>query len=319
MIGPEEGLPIYIVVLNWRNAPSTVACLDSLSTVREPAFDIVVVDNGSGDGSEQYIRTCYQSVTVLQTGNNSGYAGGNNLGVRFALDHGARSVLILNNDTTVAVNALRQLLDALTADPKCGIVTPMLVDPSEPQQVWALGGTVDDRTGAVTRLHAGESSDSWKEKPPVAVDVAQGAAMLARAEVFERIGPLDESYYLYYEETDWCLQARAAGFSILAVPSARVWHHVSKTLGAASPIIDYYMLRNHLHLVARHWSGPGRWAVACRIVSRDLATIAAYTVKPHGGERTPHRNARLFALRDAALGRWGRMGDDVAVACQAVV
>ena len=124
-----------------------------------------------------------------------------------------------------------------------------------------------------------------------------------------------EAYYLYYEEADWCLRARNAGFQIVAVPSSRVWHQVSATLGETSPVVDYYMLRNHLRLIDLHWSGLHRWRVLSCVIARNLLTIAAYTAKSQGGRRLPHRNARLLALRDAALGRWGSMGSDVAAAC----
>lgn len=139
--------------------------------------------------------------------------------------------------------------------------------------------------------------------------------MLVKREVFQRVGLLDESYFLYFEETDWCLNVRKAGYRILAVPGSVVWHKVSAALGATSPVIDYYMLRNHLQLVNRHWSGVNRHYLLLRTVLRNLATVAAYTANSRQGERTPHRNARLFALRDAALGRTGKMGPDVAEAC----
>lgn len=139
--------------------------------------------------------------------------------------------------------------------------------------------------------------------------------MLVKREVFERVGLLDESFFLYYEETDWCLKARQAGYRILAVPSSVVWHKVSATLGVSSPIIDYYMLRNHLRLIGRHWSGVRRPYLLVRTVARNLATIAAYTVKSRRGTRIPNRNARLLALRDASLRRWGKMEPDVVKVC----
>jgi GT2 family glycosyltransferase len=140
--------------------------------------------------------------------------------------------------------------------------------------------------------------------------------MLVRREVFERVGLLDEAFYLYFEEADWCLRVRRSGYRILAVPSSLAWHRVSATLGPTSPVIDYYMLRNHLRFIACHWSGMARLLFLGRTIGRNLLTIAAYTLKPQQGQRLSHRNARLLALRDAALGRWGRMGLDVEAVCQ---
>jgi GT2 family glycosyltransferase len=167
----------------------------------------------------------------------------------------------------------------------------------------------------VARLCAGESVLSLSEKSPFSVDAASGAAMLVRRGVFEDVGFIDEDFFLYFEEIDWCLAVRRAGYQILAVPNATVWHKISDTLGTSSPVIDYYMLRNHLRLISRHWSGALRYYLWSRLILRNLLAVVAFSFKPQGGKRNANRNARLFALRDAILGRWGQMGDDVARVC----
>lgn len=304
-----------IVVLNWNNAADTLACLESLATLAYPAYEVLVVDNGSTDDSVARIRAGFPNAPILETGANLGYAGGNNAGIRHALAAGAEAIGILNNDVTVEPGFLGPLVTALQSGPDVGIVTPLVADQNEGDRVWALGSSVNRRTAEVRRLHAGENVTSWRHRAPFPVESASGTAMLVQRGVFERAGLMDESFFLYYEESDWCLNVRHAGYEILAVPSSVVWHRVSATLGMMSPAIDYYMLRNHLHLINRHWSGVRRRYLLVRTVLRDLATVAAYTVNSHNGVRIPHRNARLFALRDAALGRWGRMGRDVAKAC----
>jgi GT2 family glycosyltransferase len=108
---------------------------------------------------------------------------------------------------------------------------------------------------------------------------------------------------------------KKAGYKILAVPASLVWHAVSGTLGQSSPVVDYYMLRNHLRLIVRHWTGFARWRILSVTILEDLRVIATYTVKPWGGKRLPHRNARVLALRDAMQGRWGKMGQDVVAVC----
>jgi hypothetical protein len=309
---------LVIVVLAWNQRDLTLECLASLAVLDLPAgrHQIVVVDNGSSDGTARAVREGYPAVTVLETGENLGYAGGNNVGIRYALDRGADYVCVLNNDVTVAPDFCAPLLTALRGRVGAGVVTPLIADLAQPERVWALGSTVDWSKGLVQRLHVGESVTAWRAAEPFEVDVAAGAAMLVRRDVFERVGLLDEAFYLYFEETDWCLRARRSGYRILAVPSSVVWHRVSATLGQTSPVIDYYMLRNHLHFIARHWSGVPRLQLLGRTIGRNLVTIAAYTLKPQHGQRLPHRNARLLALRDAALGRWGMMGPDVAAVCQ---
>jgi GT2 family glycosyltransferase len=306
---------IYLIVLNWNNCPDTLKCLDSLAQVQEPPFRVVVVDNGSDDGSEAHIRARFPNVTLLQTGQNLGYAGGNNVGIRYALDRGADYVGIFNNDVTVAPDALARLYAALQHSVDIGIANPLLAEMQWPERVWALGCAMDWRTGDVERLYAGQPVSAWRERALLDVEMAQGAALLIRRRVFESVGLLDERFYLYFEESDWCLQVRQAGYRIVAVPSAVVWHRVSAVLGSASPVVDYYMLRNHLRFIARRTTGWARLGLIARAVGRNAATIAAYTVKSDHGQRTPHRNVRLLALRDALLGRWGKMGPDVAATC----
>lgn len=307
---------IAIVVLNWNNSPDTVECLQSLERLDRSACRIVLVDNGSTNDSVQVIRRGFPGVIVLETHQNLGYAGGNNVGVRYALAQDADYICILNNDVTVTPNFLAPMLNDLEEHADLGIATPLIADMAEPAKVWALGSAVDWRSGVVRRLHAGEAVELLLHRGSIEVDVASGAAMLVKREVFTRVGLMDEAFYLYYEEIDWCLRARQAGFRILAVPSSLVWHKVSATLGQASPVVDYYMLRNHLRFISQHWSGSTRLALLGRTVLRNLLTIVVYTLRSHGGQRLPHRNARLLALRDAAWGRWGKMGaDEVKAAC----
>lgn len=307
---------VSIIVLNWNNAPDTIACLRSLQRLHgSPRHHVIVVDNGSNDGSAQTIRQTLPDVLLLETGRNLGYAGGNNYGIRYALAQGAGYFCILNNDVTVAPDFLTPMLAAFQTYEGVGITTPLIAEMAKPDQTWELGTALNRQTGIVSRLHGGEPVSALQTLAPFAVDIASGAAMLARREVFERVGLLDEGFFLYYEETDWCLAVQRAGYKILAVPSAMVWHKVSATVGQTSPLTDYYMLRNHLRLISRHWSGPARWRLLASTTLRNLLTIAAYTAKPHGGRRLPHRNARVLALRDAALQRWGQMGADVAAIC----
>lgn len=303
----EPQIAVAIIVLNWRKPAETLACLESLALATYPNVEIIVVDNGSGDDSVPLIRQHCPNVVVLETGANLGYAGGNNVGIRYALAHGADAIGILNNDVTVEPDFLAPLLAALVSKPDIGVVTPLVAERSDDGgRVWALGSTVDRRTAAVSRNHAGEPVASWLGQPSFEVDVASGAAMLVKREVFERAGLLDEDFFLYFEEVDWGLAVRRAGHRILAVPGSVVWHKVSAALGATSPVIDYYMLRNHLRLIGRHWSGFRRSYLWSKVALRNLIIIAAFTVKSHRGQRRPSRDARLLALWDAVLRRSGK-------------
>lgn len=307
---------VTIVVLNWNNASDTLECLKSLAALDDPGCDVLIVDNGSTDDSAARIRAGFLGIPLLETGANLGYAGGNNAGIRQALAADAEAICILNNDVTVEPGFLDPLLAALQSGPDVGIVTPLVAEQSDAGRVWALGSAVNRRTAEVSRVHAGEAMAQWRGREPFEVEIASGAAMLVKREVFERVGLLDESFFLYYEESDWCLTVRQAGYRILAVPSSVVRHKVSAALGTTSPVIDYYMLRNHLCFIGRHWRRPQRVYLQARVVLRNLVTIAAYTIKSHGGKRIPNRNARLLALRDFISGRPSEMRLDVKNACR---
>lgn len=141
---------VTIVVLNWNNGLDTLACLGSLVALNDPAYDVLVVDNGSTDDSVARIRTAYPDVTLIETGANLGYAGGNNVGIRNALVHGADFVCLLNNDVTVAPDFLAPLLAAMGSQPDVGVVTPLVAEPG-------------DRDGFTLRKngHGNDRSTSW--------------------------------------------------------------------------------------------------------------------------------------------------------------
>lgn len=293
----------------------TLACLDSLTNLDCCDLHITVVDNGSSDNSIAQIRDKFPRVEILQTGKNLGYAGGNNVGIRHALAEAADFICILNNDVVVEPNFLAPLLASLEVDPEAGIATPLIVDGDNLGHAWALGATIDWSNGSMERLFAGRAVEELTALHPFEVGIAPGSAMLIKRDVFERVGVLDERYFLYFEEADWCIGVQEAGYKIIAVPESVVVHGVSATLGQSSPFTDYYMTRNRFLFIRRHTNGTQRTRLAAKTYFREAITIVVYTIKTNHGQRLPHRTARLYALRDSLLGRWGKMGDDTATVC----
>ena len=244
-----------LIVLNWRNPAGTVACLAALKRLTAANVAVIVVDNGSGDNSVPFIRQQHPDLMLLETGANLGYAGGNNVGIRYALEHGADTVGILNNDAVVDPNFLQPLLAAQQLTPDGSITTPMICESEAPETIWALGATIDWQTATSYRLHAGEQRAAWKDRAPHEVDFAVGTALLAPRQVWERAGLIDESFFLYYEETDWCVRARRLEIPSVAVPGSCVWHEAGASGGRTSPSITYYMTRNALWLLKRNLAG----------------------------------------------------------------
>lgn len=243
---------VAVVVLNWRKPAETVSCLESLSRVEWPNLHIIAVDNASGDGSPQAIRGAFPDIAVLENAANLGYAGGNNVGIRHALAGGADAVLILNNDTAVSPDFLQPLLEAALGSSEPAVVTPAICDIARREVLWALGADIDWRDASAIRLHSGESYTHWRSTAPFAVIYAAGSAMLAPRIVWEHAGLIDEDYFLYYEEADWCMVAKRAGFPVLAVPGSLVWHEVAAQDSRRSPAVTYYMTRNALRFIRRN-------------------------------------------------------------------
>lgn len=302
----EQAL-VAVVILNWNNPDDTLACLHSVAAVNYPAMVTIVVDNGSTDDSVARVRAGFPDVEVIETGGNLGYAGGNNVGIRHALALEAPYVLVLNNDVLLEPDSLTLLVAEIEAGVDVGVVAPLIADAADPGTVWALGAELDLRTGSVNRLYCGEGVAEMKGRPSFAVIVAPGSAMLLRREVIEQVGFLDEAFFLYYEEVDWALRVREAGFRVRAVPGAIVFHAVSSTLGQENPLVDYYMTRNQLVFLTRHWHGADRLRVLPLAFVSRLATALAFSINHRSPERLARRNAILHGLRDAVLGRTGQM------------
>lgn len=308
---------VAVIILTWNQRDLTLDCLRSLSASDYPQefHQIIVVDNGSQDGTAAAIRAAYPSVVVLENAENLGFAAGNNVGLRFALQGDAQYLMLLNNDTVVDTDMLSRLVQVIEQDSTIVIVGPKMLYYDQPARIWCAGNRIDWQLGGSIRLQA-EEEESAAEEPLRDVDFITACAILLRRSAVERVGLLDPRFFIYYEETDWCVRiARATGQRVVYVPTAKIWHKVSAAMGVSSPPTDYYMTRNVLLFLTKNLRGPQRLVAIARTAVRNLLTIAAYTVKSHGGRRIPHRNVRLLALRDAALGRWGKMGDDVAETC----
>jgi GT2 family glycosyltransferase len=305
---------VYIIVLTWNQCAVTLECLASLREQHYPNIEITLVDNGSVDDSVATIRTQFPSVTIIENGENLGFADGNNVGLCHALAGDADYIMLLNNDTIVAPGMVDDLVDVMEADPTIGITGPKMLYFDQPDTIWCAGNRVDPHTGESIRLRA-EHVDDDRDTSLLDVDFITACAICLRREVIEAVGLLDSRFFIYYEETDWCARARANNWRVVYVPQARLWHKVSATMGTTSPATEYYMTRNMLLYLAKNGRGAARFSSLARAVLRSTRTVAAYTLKSAYRERRRNRDARLYALRDAVLGRWGKMGSDVTELC----
>jgi GT2 family glycosyltransferase len=264
---------LAVVVLNWNGIEDTRALLPTLARCRVPdgwRLRVLVVDNGSSDGSAAAIGREFPGVEVLALPENRRFAGGCNAGLKRALGQGADAVMLLNNDTEAEPGLCEQLLLALEQDPRAGAAAPLICFQQPADLIWYAGGRCVPALGLAA--HRGlRQHDRGQYRAVEETGYVTGCCLLATRAAWEQVGPLDERYFIYAEDADWCLRARAASFRLLFVPGARLWHKVSASTGAASPWKIYQRLRANLTLFARHARGAGRltW-LPCFLVQQKL-------------------------------------------------
>lgn len=244
---------VWIVVLHWKELELTRACLHSLRSLVYAPYQVLVIDNDSNDGSLERIRAEFPDVQTLGVAANLGFAGGCNLGIAQAIAHGADYVLLLNNDAQTPSSVLDELIDAAEADPQLGILTPKVVWHDQPQRLYGLGGS---RLPFRTRLRGMEALDTgpW-DGPPVLLDFVFGCAMLIKRQVIARIGVLDERFFMYFEDIDYCYRAVDAGFSVGYLPGAVLPHVVSGSTRRRSGIKEFLLSRSRQLFFRKHVAG----------------------------------------------------------------
>jgi GT2 family glycosyltransferase len=247
----ETGELVYIIILNWNGWQDTVECVDSCRKLTYPNFRILLVDNGSTDGSEGLLRERFPDLEFIQTGANLGFAGGNNVGMKYALDKGADYVWLLNNDTVVDGDALAELVRVAASGEKTGIVGSKIYYLAEPRKIWFAGGIW--RTNKSYASHRGLNDvDAGQYNEVCEVDYITGCSLLIKSRVIRDIGMMNEEYFLYWEEIDWNAAAARRGWKIVYVPRSMVWHRVSSSLQQQGYLQNRYTIRNCLRFFRRY-------------------------------------------------------------------
>lgn len=252
MTKPEKhDLPLVsIVTVNFNQPEVTAALLASLQKVSYPAIEVLVVDNGCDKGCA-HLKADFPEVHFLESKQNLGFAGGNNLGIRQAKGH---YILLLNNDTEVAPDFLEPMVALFNEIPMLGIVSPLLLYQETGQVQYAGSKGINYFTGRGKKTGNRENEELVnKEAQPT--DLGHGAAMLFPKRLIEEIGYLPEVYFLYYEEHDWCEASKRAGYKVYFQGASRVYHKESVSVGKANPLKTYYLNRNRLLFIKRNARG----------------------------------------------------------------
>lgn len=300
----EEKELIYILVLNWNGWRDTVECVESCLRISHPNLKVLIIDNGSSDDSESRLRERFPQLEFLQNGENLGYAGGNNAGIRYALRRGAQYVWLLNNDTVIDPDAAEFLLQAAVAD-KVGVVGGKILVHAAPEKIWCVGADIDWSIGQ-PRLKGYLQADDGSFDAMQEMETISGCSMFIKREVFERVGLMDDRFFLYFEETDWIERVKKAGYRVIYQPQARIFHKTSASVGGAdSPLMRYYLSRNCTLFVWKNRSFPA----FLKYVILSLTWFYPVQFKKGWQSRTMtkrHAKAIFTGLLHGYCGRYGR-------------
>jgi GT2 family glycosyltransferase len=258
---------VCIIILNWNGLKDTIECLTSVFKLDYQNFEVVVVDNGSKDNSSEVIRKIYPQVKLIRNKENVGFTGGNNAGLRYAVEQGADYIWLLNNDTVVETDSLRELIETGEESPGIGMVSPVIYYYDEPSRIQFSGIPEYPITGNALLDQAQRSTavSLW------------GTALLIKRGVVERVGYLNEKYFAYGEDEEYSIRVNKVGFWNRIQPRARIYHKDSRSTGhREAPIPVFLRTRNCYFLLTddvegiRKFNGVRRYLVYVISSAADL-------------------------------------------------
>lgn len=271
---------VVIIVLNWNGKNDTIECLRSLQQLSYQNFEILVVDNGSTDGSVACFRQEFPDVSVAENNTNLGFAEGNNVGIRWAIRRGPDYVLLLNNDTIVDKDFLTELTAVAETDPSIGFAGPKVYHcdfKGRKDVISFAGATIGVATGKAYRF--GQNTiDRGQYDRVRETDYVEGSCLLARVDCLNRVGLLNTTYRLYWEDIELCFRGRKAGYKSVYVPSATIWHKVGIRASVRRVQGYYYGGRNRMLFVKEYATSSQLLIFLCFLLAFDLWKVILVSI-----------------------------------------
>ncbi len=261
---------ISIILVNWNGLKDTLKCLDSLTKLNYINYEIILVDNGSSDDSVKVIKEKFPDIHLIETKKNLGFAGGNNVGIKKALENKSDYVFLLNNDTVVDKNICMNFVSFIKNNKKAGILGARIYKMDSEDYIDHQGGKWNAEKAEFDSYNS-KSIDNLQDNKQV--DYVTGCAFFIKKEVVDKIGFLEENFFLMWEETDYCYRAKNFGFEIWAIPSAIVWHKVSSSFIGGKPHTHYYWWRNRLLWINRNLSKNEKKYLFKTVLLKEMAHI----------------------------------------------
>jgi GT2 family glycosyltransferase/glycosyltransferase involved in cell wall biosynthesis len=289
---------VAAIVLNFRTPDDTLLAVKSLLASGRPIDDIIVVDNDPVENARDRLSGVQSQISYVLSGRNRGFSGGMNLGIRQALARGADRVLLVNSDVIVPPDCVDRLERSMDTH-RAGITGPVVLARSEPGSIASLGMSYAPRTGRMRHRGVGTQMRDGARMESGPVDAVSGCLMLIRREVFDAIGLFDEDFFFSFEELDFCLKARRAGFTTVLDGSAVAYHEGGRSIGPDTPLRLYFAARNHLLLASRNEGPRGLRTISI------LALNVAHAVRTSGASLPARLGAVARGVRDHMAGRYG--------------
>ncbi|MFU0783662.1 MAG: Glycosyl transferase family 2 [Thermoanaerobacterium thermosaccharolyticum] len=244
--GTNMNPKVGIIIVNYNGEKYTNDCIKSVFKSSYQNYLVIVIDNASTDNSVKLLEEFNNKIVIIKNNENLGFSGANNIGIKYALENECEYVLLLNNDTEIDKELIKNMVDASIKNNNA-IISPKIYYYDEPNMIWSAGGGLNWKKGL--SFHYGKDEiDKGQYDQQKEIDFATGCCILIHKSVFDKIGFLAEEYFLYFEDTDFCVRAKRAGIKIIYEPSARLWHKVSSTTGGEESLITlYYGNRNRLY------------------------------------------------------------------------
>ncbi len=294
---------VAVVILNWNGGDEILRCLESVFESQYREIEVVVVDNGSTDGSSEIIRSRFSRVHWINNARNLGFAKGSNQGMQWALESGAQYVLLLNGDARLHPNAMEEMLTAAEDELDTVVACPRIYLSSTSagaNRLWFTCGTVSLWSG-MFRNPAFNCPDSPQWSEPLDMEYASGCCMLLPARILQSVGMFDETFFAYCEDIDLSLRIRKAGFRLRYVPTAHLWHGSSKpTRRTRSGMYRYLATRNNLWVVRKHGSWFEIFTCLCILSIRSMFRVM-YMMVRSDWHAIP---SELKGIRDGAFRRY---------------
>lgn len=285
---------VGVLLLHYRNWPGVNATLDGVRALGAAGAEVIVLDNASRDGSAAALKAAHPELQVVALPENLGYAGAMNHGCRMLLARGVDAVLLLTHDVLLDGHTVELLAARLQQAPRVGAVGPLLRLRSRPEEIFSAGVRLSRRKYDQQHLGEQERAAAWSERPPQHVDGLDGACILLRSEAVRDVGPLDEQYFLYFEELDYLVRMARRGWDVECVPAAQAWQEP----GNFTP---YLRVRNRLRFV--HRTAPRRYLAL--EITRQLRFVVRDRLRPASTEAARSVRPRVDGLVDFTRGRFG--------------